>query len=122
MKTRFDYTGIWIDGTGKALPMSSMETQHLLNTARMLIQKPNRVLSILIDDIEHETFDGREWKFRDTDDRRRSLKNVTSLSETELAEYVKSTPLFNSLIWELQERGVNTENLLNFYACSEAFR
>lgn len=122
MKTRFDYTGVWIDGTGKTLSMSSMETPHLLNTVRMLIQKPNRVLSILIDDIENETFAGREWKFRDADDRKRSLKNVTSLNETELAEYVRSTPLFNSLLWELQERGVNTENLLNLYTRSEAFR
>ena len=106
MKTRFDYSGVWITGVGKAVPVGNMETPHLLNTVRMLVQKPARTLSILVADI----------------DRKQSLKNVTSLSDAELVEYVQSTPLFKSMIEELQERGVNTKNVLSLYSSSEAFQ
>ena len=36
MKTRFDYSGVWITGVGEAVPVGNMETPHLLNTVRML--------------------------------------------------------------------------------------
>ena len=48
MKTRFDYSGVWITGVGEAVPVGNMETPHLLNTVRMLVQKPARTLSILV--------------------------------------------------------------------------
>ena len=42
--------------------------------------------------------------------------------DAELVEYVQSTPLFKSMIEELQERGVNTKNVLSLYSSSEAFQ
>lgn len=123
MKTRFDYSGVWITANGEAVPVSSMETPHLLNTVRMLIQKPSRTLSILVTDIEHATFSDMVWKPFNSDDRRKSLKNVTSLDEKELVEYTINTPLFKSMIEELENRGVNTQNLLTIYVnSSEAFQ
>lgn len=123
MKTRFDYSGVWITANGEAVPVGSMETPHLLNTVRMLIQKPSRTLSILVTDIEHATFSDMVWKPFNSDDRRKSLKNVTSLDEKELVEYTINTPLFKSMIEELENRGVNTQNLLTIYVnSSEAFQ
>lgn len=119
MKTRFDYSGVWITGVGEAVPVGNMETPHLLNTVRMLVQKPARTLSILVADIEHATFSDTVWTPFNADDRKQSLKNVTSLSDAELVEYVQSTPLFRSMIEELQERGVNTKNVLSLYSSSE---
>ena len=113
MKTRFDYPDVWITSRGEAVPICDMETSHLLNTVRMLIQKPNRTLSILITDIERATFSDVVWTPFNVDDRKQSLKNVTSLSSAELIEYIQSTLLFKSMIDELQERGINTSNVLH---------
>lgn len=121
MKTRFDYPNVWITGCGEAIPVGNMETPHLLNTVKMLVQKPARVLSILIADIENATFSEAVWTIHNSNDRRQSLKNVTSLSEEELVSYVKGTPLFQSMLSELAERGVNTDNILKLYSSSEAF-
>lgn len=121
MKTRFDYPDIWITGCGEAVPVGSMETPHLLNTVKMLVQKPARVLSILIADIESAAFSETVWTVRNASDRKQSLKNVTSLSEEELAEYVQGTPLFQSMLAELAERGINTSNIMKLYSTSEAF-
>ena len=112
MKTRFDYPDLWITGCGEAVPIKNMETPHLLNTVKMLVQKPARVLSILIADIENATFSEAVWTIHNSNDRKQSLKNVTSLSEEELAEYVMNTPLFQSMLAELAERGVNTGNIM----------
>ena len=122
MKTRFDYPGIWITGASEVVSVGSMETPHLLNTVRMLVQKPARTLSILVSDIERANISDSVWTPFNADDRRQSIKNVTSLSDAEIVEYVQATPLFKSMIEELQERGVNTKNILNLYSCSEAFQ
>ena len=42
MKTRFDGK-LWIGAFGLALEVKDMETAHLLNTVKMLVQKPARV-------------------------------------------------------------------------------
>lgn len=42
MKTRFDGK-IWIMAFGVAVEVEKMETAHLLNTVKMLVQKPARV-------------------------------------------------------------------------------
>lgn len=42
--------------------------------------------------------------------------------ETELVEYVKGTTLFNTMLAELDARGVNTENIMQLYTKDEAFR
>lgn len=121
MKTRFDYPDVWITGIGEAVPVADMSTPHLLNTVKMLVQKPARVMSILISDIESASFSETVWSAYNQCDRKQSLKNVTSMSDTGLVEYVKVTPLFKSMLAELDERGVNTDNIMYLYTTSEAF-
>lgn len=122
MKTRFDYEGVWITGLGVAIPVAEMETAHLLNTVRMLVQKPARTLSILISDIENATFSETVWTAYNTGDKKQSLRNVTSLSDTELTEYAINSPLFKSMIDELKSRGVNTDNIVKLYTTAESFK
>ena len=121
MKTRFDYSGVWITTRG-ATPIVEMDTSHLLNTVKMLVQKPARTLSMLVSDIESAAVSEVVWTVHNTDNRKQSLQNVTSLSETELVEYVKGSPLFVSMIAELESRGVNTENVVRLYTTSEMFK
>ena len=83
MNTRFDGQ-LWIGAFGVTLEVKEMETGHLLNTIKMLLQKPARVQA--------------------------------------LVEYVKGTTLFNTMLAELEARGVNTENIMQLYTMDEAFR
>lgn len=122
MKTRFDGT-LWVCGFGVALEVNEMETAHLLNTAKMLIQKPARVQAMLVDDIERATFaDTEAWTPNKNGTRKQSLRNVTSLSSEELVEYVTGSTLFQAILDVLESRGVNTENILTLYTTDEAFR
>lgn len=116
MKTRFDIPDVWITAAGEALPVRGMETRHLINTVKMLIQKPSKVLSILITDIESSEYADSVWTVNDNNNRKQSLSNATSLSADELTEYVQSTPLFRSMIAELNSRGVNTENIIQLFS------
>lgn len=59
MKTRFDGK-LWIGAFGLALEVKDMETAHLLNTVKMLVQKPARVQAMLVTDIEEATFEKQE--------------------------------------------------------------
>ncbi len=123
MKTRFDGK-IWIAAFGVAVEVEKMETAHLLNTVKMLVQKPARVQAMLVDDIERATFaDPTVWTpTGEGDTRKLSLRNVTSLSADELTTYVTGTPLFKAMLEELETRGINTENIMQLYTKDEAFR
>lgn len=123
MKTRFDGK-IWVMAYGVAIEVKEMETAHLLNTVKMLVQKPARVQAMLVDDIERATFaDPTVWTpIGEGDTRKLSLRNVTSLSADELTTYVTGTPLFKAMLEELETRGINTENIMQLYTKDEAFR
>lgn len=123
MKTRFDGK-IWVMAYGVAIEVKEMETAHLLNTVKMLVQKPARVQAMLVDDIERATFaDPTVWTpTGEGDTRKLSLRNVTSLSADELTTYVTGTPLFKAMLEELETRGINTENIMRLYTKDEAFR
>lgn len=123
MKTRFDGK-IWVMAYGVAIEVKEMETAHLLNTVKMLVQKPARVQAMLVDDIERATFaDHTVWTpTGEGDTRKLSLRNVTSLSADELTTYVTGTPLFKAMLEELETRGINTENIMQLYTKDEAFR
>lgn len=123
MKTRFDGK-LWIGAFGVVLEVKNMETAHLLNTVKMLVQKPARVQAMLVDDIEDATFEEQEaWTPSGDGDsiRKKSLHNVTSLSSEELVQYVTSTTLFKTMLDELEARGVNTENIMQLYTKDAAF-
>ena len=109
---------------GVTLEVKEMETGHLLNTIKMLLQKPARVQAMLVADIENATFaEPQAWTAnRKEDIRKVSVHNITSLSAEELVEYVKGTTLFNTMLAELEARGVNTENIMQLYTTDEAFR
>jgi hypothetical protein len=109
---------------GVAIEVKEMETAHLLNTVKMLVQKPARVQAMLVDDIERATFaDPTVWTpTGEGDTRKLSLRNVTSLSADELTTYVTGTPLFKAMLEELETRGINTENIMQLYTKDEAFR
>ena len=123
MKTRFDGK-LWVMAYGVAIEVKEMETAHLLNTVKMLVQKPARVQAMLVDDIERATFaDPTVWTpTGEGDTRKLSLRNVTSLSADELTTYVTGTPLFKAMLEELETRGINTENIMQLYTKDEAFR
>lgn len=123
MKTRFDGK-IWVMAYGVAIEVKEIETAHLLNTVKMLVQKPARVQAMLVDDIERATFaDPTVWTpTGEGDTRKLSLRNVTSLSADELTTYVTGTPLFKAMLEELETRGINTENIMQLYTKDEAFR
>lgn len=123
MKTRFDGK-IWVMAYGVAIEVKEMETAHLLNTVKMLVQKPARVQAMLVDDIERATFaDPTVWTPTSEEGTRKlSLHNVTSLSADELTTYVTGTPLFKAMLEELETRGINTENIVQLYTKDEAFR
>lgn len=123
MKTRFDGK-IWVMAYGVAIEVKEMETAHLFNTVKMLVQKPARVQAMLVDDIERATFaDPTVWTpTGEGDTRKLSLRNVTSLSADELTTYVTGTPLFKAMLEELETRGINTENIMQLYTKDEAFR
>lgn len=123
MKTRFDGK-IWVMAYGVAIEVKEMETAHLLNTVKMLVQKPARVQAMLVDAIERATFaDPTVWTpTGEGDTRKLSLRNVTSLSADELTTYVTGTPLFKAMLEELETRGINTENIMQLYTKDEAFR
>lgn len=123
MKTRFDGK-IWVMAYGVAIEVKEMETAHLLNTVKMLVQKPARVQAMLVDDIERATFADPTVRTPtgEGDTRKLSLRNVTSLSADELTTYVTGTPLFKAMLEELETRGINTENIMQLYTKDEAFR
>ena len=123
MKTRFDGK-IWVMAYGVAIEVKEMETAHLPNMVKMLVQKPARVQAMLVDDIERATFaDPTVWTpTGEGDTRKLSLRNVTSLSADELTAYVTGTPLFKAMLEELETRGINTENIMQLYTKDEAFR
>lgn len=49
MNTRFDGR-LWIGALGVTFKVKEMETRHLLNTVKMLLQKPARVQTMLVAD------------------------------------------------------------------------
>ena len=122
MKTRFD-GNLWVTAFGVAVEVKEMETAHLLNTVKMLVQKPARVQAMLVTDLENAAFASDVWTPGKTEDsRKQSLHNVTSLSGEELVQYVVGTPLFNAMMDELANRGVNTQNIMELYLKDASFK
>ena len=117
MKTRFDNPGVWFIAGGQMVKVEDMSTAHLLNTVKMLTTKLSRSMSMLISDIEESTFADTVWTpfGANSDDKRQSIRNVTRLSAEELREYVIGSPLVQSMLGELTNRGVDVENVLELF-------
>lgn len=115
--TRFDGT-LWITARGLALAPAEMETDHLLNTLNMLMQKPVLVVNMLIRDIESCSDNiSVPWiKERAAGLKRQSIQNVTSMSVDDVREYAYNSPLVQAICNELEARGVNVSNYLDISA------
>lgn len=116
METRFDNNQFWLMANGVPIKIMEMETTHLMNTVRMLIQKPSRTISMIITDIErNQTSCNKAWSPNQniSNVKKESIYNVTSMSEEDLILYVMDTTLYKSMIDELENRGVNVEIFTN---------
>lgn len=115
MKTRFDGT-LWIGAGGQAFRPAEMGTDHLLNTVKMLKNRPGVVVSMVVRDIEatpdccpFDPFGGGHSELV-----KQSLFNITSLSPEQVSDYALNSPLGMAMKAELLSRGVNVENYRNF--------
>lgn len=120
MKTRFD-GNYWIGAGGIAFNPAEMETDHLLNTLKMIKSKPAIVLSMVVRDIEatpdccpFTPFGGGH-----TDLVKQSLFNLTSMTPEQVSDYALNSPLGTSMKNELIRRGVNIENYLTMVESPE---
>ena len=114
MKTRFDGT-LWIGAGGQAFRPAEMGTDHLLNTVKMLKNRPGVVVSMVVRDIEatpdccpFDPFGGGHSELV-----KQSLFNITSLSPEQVSDYALNSPLGMAMKAELLSRGVNVENYLS---------
>ena len=114
IRTRFDDTRVW-RAHNDELRICEMETDHLINTLNMFVRRPERTLAMLVRDIEHfKPHTTSAWT-RDNDGDsiiKESLRNVTSMTYMELMTYALNAPLGKAMIGELEDRGVNMENLI----------
>lgn len=114
MKTRFD-SKVWMTGLGEVIPVEQMETDHLLNTLKMLVQKPNRTINMIIRDIETapDTCPSSPFGNGQQDIKHQSIRNVTSMTPTQLIEFALNSPLGLAMKKELTDRGVDVENYIH---------
>lgn len=114
LKTRFDNGETWIDAKGQEWKITEMSTLHLVNLYTMFLMKPERIMSMLLHDVETMDYEDRVWNLhnkRDAAALRRSVENITSLSADELRTFALEMPLGEAVLTELRGRGVNVENV-----------
>lgn len=111
IKTRFDETERWVTGYGEIKDIEDMDTDHIINTLKMFMNKPLFVQSMIIKDIECKA--KMIWNSsKDDSALTNSLNNITSMTLDQTRDYVIATPLCLSMRDELVKRGVNTNQLL----------
>ena len=121
MKTRFDGS-VWIGAGGIAIAPAEMETDHLLNTVKMLKNRPAVVISMVIRDVEASPDYTPFTPFgadSHTELVKKSLFNLTSMTPEEVSAYALNSPLGITMKNELIKRGVNVENFLNMVESPE---
>ena len=120
MKTRFD-GGMWITANGVMCRPEELETDHLLNIVKMLKNKPNITVNMVIRDIESAPDSCPFSPFGNghADLVKESLFNVTSMTPAQLATFALTSPLGCAIRTELIRRGVNVENYLSMVEIPE---
>ena len=105
------------------IALVSDNVEHAVEIAVSLCLDCSDKFRMAVADIENATFaEPQAWTAnRKEDIRKVSVHNITSLSAEELVEYVKGTTLFNTMLAELEARGVNTENIMELYTKDAAF-
>lgn len=120
MKTRFDGT-VWIGAGGTAFLPAEMDTDHLLNTLKMLKNRPAVVITMVVRDIESTPdccpFD--PFGNCHGDVVKQSLFNITSMTPEQVSAYALNSTLGTAMKAELISRGVNVENYLSMIETPE---
>ena len=120
MKTRFDGT-VWIGAGGTAFLPAEMDTDHLLNTLKMLKNRPAVVVTMVVRDIESIPdccpFD--PFGNCHGDVVKQSLFNITSMTPEQVSAYALNSTLGTAMKAELISRGVNVENYLSMIETPE---
>ena len=112
MKTRFDSAKVWRTNNDTTVSIKELETSHLMNIVRMLLRRPETVQTMLVCDIERQS--RNVWKANNIvdEDAIESIHNATSMTPREVVQWVQDTPLFNTIVFTLEGRGVNTSVLI----------
>lgn len=112
MKTRFDSAKVWRTNNDTMVSIKEPETSHLMNIVRMLLRRPETVQTMLVCDIERQS--RNVWKANNIvdEDAIESIHNATSMTPREVVQWVQDTPLFNTIVFTLERRGVNTSVLI----------
>ena len=112
MKTRFHSAEVWRTNNDTAVSIQELETSHLMNIVRMLLRRPETVQTMLVCDIERQS--RNVWKANHIvdEDAIESIHNATSMTPREVVQWVQDTPLFNTIVFTLEGRGVNTSVLI----------
>jgi hypothetical protein len=112
MKTRFDSAEVWRTNNDTMVSIKELETSHLMNIVRMLLRRPETVQTMLVCDIERQS--RNVWKTNNIvdEDAVESIHNATSMTPREVVQWVQDTPLFNTIVFTLEGRGVNTPVLI----------
>ena len=112
MKTRFDSAEVWRTNNDTMVSIKELETSHLMNIVRMLLRRPETVQTMLVCDIERQS--RNVWKANNIvdEDAIESIHNATSMTLREVVQWVQDTPLFNTIVFTLEGRGVNTSVLI----------
>lgn len=112
MKTRFDSAEVWRTNNDTMVSIKELETSHLMNIVRMLLRRPETVQTMLVCDIERQS--RNVWKANNIvdEDAVESIHNATSMTPREVVQWVQDTPQFNTIVFTLEGRGVNTSVLI----------
>ena len=112
MKTRFDSAEVWRTNNDTMVSIKELETSHLMNIVRMPLRRPETVQTMLVCDIERQS--RNVWKANNIvdEDAVESIHNATSMTPREVVQWVQDTPLFNTIVFTLEGRGVNTSVLI----------
>lgn len=112
MKARFDSAEVWRTNNDTMVSIKELETSHLMNIVRMLLRRPETVQTMLVCDIERQS--RNVWKANNIvdEDAIESIHNATSMTPREVVQWVQDTPLFNTIVFTLEGRGVNTSVLI----------
>ena len=120
MKTRFDGT-VWIGAGGTAFLPAEMDTDHLLNTLKMLKNHHGGAVTMVVRDIESTPdccpFD--PFGNCHGDVVKQSLFNITSMTPEQVSAYALNSTLGTAMKAELISRGVNVENYLSMIETPE---
>lgn len=121
--TRFDDSRRWRGSGSTVTDITDMDTAHIVNTLAMFKKRPDRVLAILLDDLE-------PWRNRRSCSALATslygmpmpvmysqlIRDVTSMSPEDLTIFALESPCGAAMYAELEKRGVNVDNVMEVLA------